>query len=483
MYVRIRLTIAFVLAFCALWTTAAHAEGGGGISVGTLGPPQPPTIVSATCWPASRCAVNPHRVWMHGQLKVSGVSLRAGMWVGFARLPFANLGPRSPRARLRNVGGELFVTVPAGARSGMIGVRRGRHWASLYGPILLSKRRLHPRRWLYPPVSSSALVGQGMWIWYLSASEHGNVPAIIARAKAAHISTVFIKSADAGSYWSQFNSKLVGELHAAGLHVCAWQFVYGVNPTVEAAVGAKAAFEGADCLVIDAEEQYERKYASAQLYMAALRAAVGPNYPVGLASFPYANWHPTFPYSAFLGPGGAQFNLPQMYWHTIGVSVDTIYAETYTWNKIYLRAIYPLGQTWEHPSGAEMERFRQDAELYGSNGWSYWDWQETNATDWLHLTEPFTPLTGVLPYTAWPRLSSSTKPSDQILWMQEHLAAAVPSQPITGEFEGKTVANLKSFQATHGIFQSGECEEATWKALLALAPVVPNWSKVRGPKA
>ena len=103
---------------------------------------------------------------------------------------------------------------------------------------------------------------------------------------------------------------------------------------------------GADCLVIDAEAEYEGHYAAAQTYINDLRAKIGPTYPVGLASFPYVSYHASEPYSVFLGPGGAQYNAPQMYWHDIGVSVDTVYANTYIANRIYGRPIYPLGQTY-----------------------------------------------------------------------------------------------------------------------------------------
>ena len=87
----------------------------------------------------------------------------------------------------------------------------------------------------------------------------------------------------------------------------------------------------------------------------------------------------SFPYSVFLGPNGAQFNAPQMYWKDIGNSVDTAYANTYISNRVYGRPIYPLGQTYSHPSNAELVRFREEAVDYGATGLSWWDWQETPA--------------------------------------------------------------------------------------------------------
>ena len=273
-----------------------------------------------------------------------------------------------------------------------------------------------------------------MWIWYVSRSSGGSVPAIIAQAHAAGVTTVFVKSSDGSSnYWSQFSPQLVAELHAGGLKVCAWQYVYGTNPAGEAALGAEAVANGADCLVIDAEAEYEGQYAAAQTYITDLRAKIGPAYPLALASFPYVSYHASFPYSVFLGPGGAQFNAPQMYWKDIGVSVDTVYANTYIANRIYRRPIFPLGQTYGGVSSADLLRFREEAVDYGATGWSFWDWQETTAAGWTTLAAPLAPLTSVTPNTSYPELAKGSK-GDQVLWMQEHLASAIPTQETTGIF-------------------------------------------------
>src|ERR1039458_10849847 len=87
--------------------------------------------------------------------------------------------------------------------------------------------------------------------------------------------------------WSQFNPQLVSVLHANHLRVCAWQYVYGDNPAAEARVGAAAVNDGADCLVIDAEAEYQGKYIQAQTYISDLRGLIGANFPVALAGFPY----------------------------------------------------------------------------------------------------------------------------------------------------------------------------------------------------
>lgn len=444
-------------------------------------------ITSVACVPRSRCSGNPRQVTARGTLLLAGKGLVAGMSVGFPRTPGARIGARSPISHLRMTNAGLVLTVPSRAHSGriMVLLSHSRH-SSSYGPIYVYRHALHPPVTKIKPaptpaavgaVSGSAFDGQGMWIWYMSKSNGGNVASIAAQAHAAGVTTLFIKSSDGSSnYWSQFSPQLVAELHANGLKACAWQYVYGTNPAGEANLGAQAAANGADCLVIDAEAEYEGHYAAAQTYIDDLRAKVGAAFPVALASFPYVSYHPSLPYSVFLGPNGAQYNAPQMYWKDIGVSVDTVYANTYISNRIYGRPIFPLGQTYGGVSSSDVLRFRAEAALYGSTGYSFWDWQETPASGWSALAAPLTSLAStVTPNGSYPELSKGAK-GDQVLWLQEHLASAIPTQEVTGVFGAQTTTNLRSFQTSRGLAASGVAEAATWAALLALPPVAVDWT-------
>jgi peptidoglycan hydrolase-like protein with peptidoglycan-binding domain len=492
-----RLGAAAALAICALAAHAlpAAAAGAGGTSAGggsapaKSGAPSSPhvtsvRITSVGCVPVAHCSANPRQVSTHGTLLMKGIGLKAGMVVAFPKSPGAHISRTSPAARLRNTSAGLLVTVPSSAHSGhiMVLLSGSRHTSS-YGPIYVYKHALHPPVVHNAPAVSvaapsgpSPFEGQGMWIWYLSQSDGGNLASIVAQAHAAGVSTLFIKSSDGSSnYWSQFSSTLVAELHANGLRACAWQYVYGTNPAGEAALGAQAVANGADCLVIDAEAEYEGHYAAAQTYINDLRAKIGPTYPLALASFPYVSYHPSFPYSVFLGPGGAQYNAPQMYWKDIGQSVDTVYANTYVANRMYGRPIFPLGQTYGGVSSSDLLRFREEALDYGATGTSYWDWQETPAAGWSTLAAALTPLTSVVPNTSYPELHSGGK-GDQVLWMQEHLASAIPAQETTGYFGSQTSTDVKAFQSAHAIAPSGVVEAATWSALLALPPVAVNWT-------
>jgi hypothetical protein len=322
--------------------------------------------------------------------------------------------------------------------------------------------------------AGNPFAGRGMWIWVLSKSSGGSAAAIAAQARRYGVTTVMIKSGDGSSTWSQFSASLVSALHARGLKVCAWQYVYGTYPATEAQVGANAVKNGADCLLIDAESQYEGKYISAQTYIQRLRALVGGSLPVALASFPYVDYHPGLPYSVFLGPGGAQYNVPQMYWKDIGTSVDGVYAHTYAFNRIYGRSIFPLGQVYNNPPASQIKRFRQLSRAYRSANVSWWDWQEAPSYAWSAISQPVGSLRGFKPYTSYATLGRGAA-GDVVVWAQEHLVSAGQRLTIDGSYGPKTQIAVAAFQTAHGIAPSGKVDQATWLALLRYPPVKVTW--------
>jgi hypothetical protein len=330
-----------------------------------------------------------------------------------------------------------------------------------------------------PAVADAAAVdGRGMWIWYLSHSSGGSPARIAAQAKRHGVSTVFVKAADGRARWGQFSRRLVTSLKARGLKVCAWQFVYGRYPRTEADRGVQAARAGADCLVIDAEGQYEGRYVSAQTYMRRLRARVGPDFELALTSFPYVYYHPALPYSVFLGPNGAQDNLPQMYWKTIGVSTDRIYQVTWTYNSVYGRPIYPLGQTYGHPSSAAVRRFRRLAAAYGARGVSWWVWQFSGRRQWAALGAPFDPLTLPPRRDTLPLLKRRYR-SDLVVWAQEHLMSLGLLNVVNGNFGTGTERAVRSFQAASGLPVTGQIDADTWRRLLPAGAAPVRWSARR----
>ncbi len=323
--------------------------------------------------------------------------------------------------------------------------------------------------------SSSPLAGDAMWIWYISKSG-GSAKRIAAKARKRGIEAVYIKSGDAGKNWSQFTPGLVNALNARGIDVCGWQFVYGNSPKAEAKVGASSVARGADCLIIDAEGDYEGQYAEASTYMSALRARIGPDFPLGLSSFPYVDFHPAFPYSVFLGPGGAQYNLPQVYWKTIGDTVDDSFVHTYVFNRAYGRAILPTGQTYLNPKPGQVRRFRQLAASHGMAGVSWWSWQHSRGRQWKAVSGSTAPIPGYQTYDSYPSLKLGSK-GDLVAWAQQLLAGGGYATPVTGYFETPTRNAVLALQAAKGLTQSGTIDVPTWDVLQTHTPLKVRWTR------
>jgi hypothetical protein len=318
------------------------------------------------------------------------------------------------------------------------------------------------------------LHSRAMWIWELPDTDGGDLSSIIGGAHYYRITTLIIKSSDGVNLWSQFSPQLVAELHAAHLRVCAWQYVYGNRPGVEANLGADAVHDGADCLVIDAESEYEGRYVAAQAYIHDLRKQIGARYPVALAGFPYVDYHPGFPYSIFLGPGGAQYDVPQMYWRDIGTSVSAVFAHTYAFNLPYGRPIDPLGQVYANPPMRQIVRFRELARSYGAGGVSWWDWQEARPRGWTALSER----TERLPEAQRPLTMGTVgrrARGDLVVWIQEHLVSAGERGAIDGTFGARTQAAVEAFQIAHGLVADGLVGPETWAALLRYKPADVRW--------
>jgi hypothetical protein len=432
-----------------------------------------PRLTAVRCVPASAKGCRAQVAAKAGaQLQLSGRSLFSGMRVTFRW----STGALATTLQRKKAG--WIAKIPAGTHPGTVALtvrdraqRRSnaRHVRVLVPPAPPTTKRLTGSGAL-----PQAFQGSGMWIWQLPKSEGGDPAAIAAKAHASGMSTVFVKSADGVTVWDQFTPALVAALHAQGLRVCAWQYVYGDHPAEEAQAAAAGVAAGADCFVIDAESEYEGRYAAAQTYMNALRAAAGETYPIGLTSFPYVDYHPRLPFSVFLGPGGAQANLPQVYWKAIGTSVADASARTMMHNRIYRAPIAPLGQSYDNPPAADLQSFRQIWASYGAQGLSWWSWQASSSDAWATFAQP-APAPVALPDPGWPTLAKGAK-GDEVIWLQEHLGSSDPSVPVDGTFGASTDTALRSFQAAHGLPVTGSTDPGTWAAVLVLPVRAVDWT-------
>src|SRR3954469_24856727 len=441
------------------------------LPAGAEGATRAPVLTGVRCVPATKAACRQRpQVQVGKQVQLRGRGFKAGMRVSFRW----SRGALATKLRRSKTG--WVVRVPVGVKAGTISVRvtdRAGRRSRVIRLVVLPQPVVRP-----VPGGNGTLPalfrGDGMWIWEVPKSSGGNVTAIGLKARAAGIETVFVKSSDGATPWAQFSPELVQALHAQGLRACAWQFVYGANPGAEAAQGARAVQTGADCLVIDAESAYQGRYAQAQQYVAALRAAIGPASPVGLTTFPYVDFHPRLPYSVFLAPGAAQANLPQVYWKAIGGSVDAVSAKTWAHNRIYGAPLAPLGQTYMAPTPEELQRFRQVWASYGVGGLSWWSWQASPTATWATLGTP-PPAPVALADPGWPTLATGSK-GDEVVWLQQHLASFAPTLPVTGTFGPSTAQVLAAFQAARGLPPSAETDPVNWQAVLGLPLVPVDWT-------
>jgi hypothetical protein len=164
-----------------------------------------------------------------------------------------------------------------------------------------------------------------------------------------------------------------------------------------------------------------------------------------------------------------------MYWMDIGTSVNTVYAHTFAYNRVYQRQIDPLGQVWQNPPAGQIIRFRQLSRTYGAAGVSWWDWQQASAAGWGAIAVGAGNLSGVSATAATPILKLHSA-GDEVVWAQEHLVSAGYATAVDGSYGPGTQSAVESFQAAKGLTVDGIVGPSTWAALLQYAAAPVTWT-------
>lgn len=475
------------LALLAATVVAATALAGP-VPVQAAAKPKAPRLTSLACVPKTLDACRKGVTAAVGQ----SIQLRGTRLARKQRVTF-RWATGAKTAKLGKTRAGWTAKVPKGTRAGTVKVsvtdRAGRRSNARKIKVVLANAISPPPALGGPPRIGeaprqlpAAFTGNAFWIFDVSKVAAGDLNAIGARAKAANVETLFVKSTDGVDDNPQFTAGMVAAFHAQGLKVCAWQFIYGNDPVGEATAAARAVSStGADCLVVNAEDSYgrlPRPYASAQGYMKTVRQLiVDGQFPVGFTSHAQVSVHRNLPYSVFLGPGGAQANLPQVYWADAGQPVDVISASAAAENRVYGVPLAPVGQTYPTPAGvpdpADARRFRAVWSGYGATGLSWYAMETTTDPFLAVLGEP-APAKAERPEPGWAALSETSN-GDQVIWLQQHLASVEPVVDIDGQFGPTTAAALRRFQASRGLRATGATDGPTWQALL-LTPVKPvDW--------
>ena len=321
--------------------------------------------------------------------------------------------------------------------------------------------------------------GPGVWVWEVDAA--GGPRRIAADAAAAGVSTVFVKSGDGLRYWRQFDAARA-TLEAAGRRVCAWQYVYGRAPVREARVLARAAARGAECLVIDAEGEFEGRpgigsagHRAARRYLRELRRRVGRRIPIAMTGFAYVDAHRSFPYSAFAeGPDAVDVFMPQVYWRDFGVGMASALRRAMRWNAVYGVPVAPVAGTYRGERPADLRAFRCLAAELGADGVSYWSLQHTRAaqlpalglpTDCAPARRRAAALAERTLSSRYARLSPGAS-GDPVVWLQSRLRTWGAPIPRTGFFRSRTRAAVTAFQRARGLPARGVVDGRTWDLLL-----------------
>jgi hypothetical protein len=324
------------------------------------------------------------------------------------------------------------------------------------------------------PSIPAVFAGTALWVREVAPAQNGQD--LVDDAARGGVHTLYVKAGDGIVPEPQFSAALVSEMRRAGATVCAWTFMYGSNPTAEAAVAAASVLAGAQCLIVDAEGASApvNLYGAAQLFVRTLRSQLGPGFPIALASQAEVGEHPAFPYSVFLAPGAFNVVMPLIYWLDFGQSLNGAFAATMAANAIYGRPILPVGQLYGAPTLAELASFRALAGAYGAPGLSFFDLDAAQPEELAGLAEPLAKLArrALLAPTMHPGADG-----DQIVWAQELLNAAGARLPVGGFYGAETERSVASFQAHHDLKPSGILTASTWKALLRLRPREPSWAK------
>lgn len=276
----------------------------------------------------------------------------------------------------------------------------GDHWAP---PVFVAEDDL-PEAVAPPPWKSDvgALSGKGMWLWKYFQSEAGDAGAIVARARAAGLSHLWVRVGDTrdGFYAAGVLEELVPRAHGAGLSVIGWGFPYLHDPVGDARWSADAlAWRSRDGHALDgfspdiemSTEGVALTARRAQLYLSTVRQAAGSRLVVATVYRPSDRlWPSTYPYG-FIAPYVDAF-APMVYW---GCNEPGELTSQALERLAALRPVHVVGQGWDMageggragpPTALETNRFLDVARRGGALGASFWVWQSMGDEQWAALT-------------------------------------------------------------------------------------------------
>jgi hypothetical protein len=252
------------------------------------------------------------------------------------------------------------------------------------------------------PVHELLPYGKGMWLYEPDKTENGDVAAIVAKARAAGLSHLYVRTGSSwnGFYAAPFLDQILPAAHEAGLMVYGWDFprlidwqddVRRAKAAIDHRTPGKHRIDGFSA---DIETRSEGTHITGQVaaeYGRSLREVVGSDFPL-IATVPRPSPAQNYPYAEVV----ASFDAiaPMVYW--LNRQPDTDVTGALRDLARFGKPVFPVGQAYDGapeggrpgvPPPEELWRFMRFAEAGGAQGVSFWSWQAANAKAWAAITE------------------------------------------------------------------------------------------------
>ena len=200
--------------------------------------------------------------------------------------------------------------------------------------------------------------GLGMWIAY--ASVFGGHDRAIEKLESCGATWVAPRAGQ-GKFrdpqWKPRDSKLfIAKYHDAGIKVFPWLYDFPNSLKEQIDMYKSLIDEGADGVIIDAEEPWEKiddAEQRAEDYVRNIYQAIGEDAYIADAPWPYCNWHGKFPHRGF-ALGGVKARHIQLYWTEINNAGEKKNTENSAahWSKFHalnpdcIVPVQPIGITY-----------------------------------------------------------------------------------------------------------------------------------------
>jgi len=205
---------------------------------------------------------------------------------------------------------------------------------------------------------SSNPSGMGVWIAFASVfGGHERAPEKLEACGASWVAPRGGQGKFRDLQWkSRDGAAHVKRYHDAGIKVYPWVYDYPKAIPDQIALYRSLMDDGADGVIIDAEEPWERIADAekiAEEYVCKLYDALGCDTYIADAPWPYCLWHPKFPHEGF-ALGGVKARHIQLYWTEISNAGERQHVDSSSlhWRKFHsanpeaIAPVHPIGITY-----------------------------------------------------------------------------------------------------------------------------------------